>query len=108
MYRVIIYGCPDEFAESAMARNFTRRGLIRFLSRHVYKFVDYEDVAVKHGDGPECLVNLFLVGKKHMSDRIPTCRITLPWLRAGAKQFLPHRTKAGPMSPAAQGENYGH
>ena len=95
MYRVIISGTPDGFAESAMARNFTRRGLIRFLSRHVYKFVDYEDVAVTHGDGPECFVNLFLVGKKHMSDRIPTCRITLPWLRDGAKQFFPHRTKAG-------------
>ena len=102
MYRVIIYGCPDEFAESAMARKFTRRGLIRFLSRHVNKFVDYEDVAVTHGGGPECFVNVFLVGKKHMSDRIPTCRITLPSLRAGAKRFPPaHRTKAGPMSPAA-------
>ena len=78
MYRVIIYGTPDGFAESAMSRKFTRRGLIRFLSRHANKFVDYEDVAVTHGDGPECFVNFFLVGKKHMSDRIPTCRITLP------------------------------
>ena len=76
MYRVIITGTPDGFAESAMARNFTRRGLIRFLSRHVNKLVDYEDVAVKHGDGPEWSVNFFYVGKKHMSDRIPTNRIS--------------------------------
>lgn len=78
MYHVIITGAPDVFSESSMARNFTRRGLIRFLSRHVDKLVDYEDVAVKHGDGPECFVNFFMVGKKHMSDRIPTCRISLP------------------------------
>ena len=99
MYRVIITGTPDGFAESAMARKFTRRGLIRFLSRHVYKFVDYEDVAVTHGDGPECFVNLFLVGKKHMSDRIPTCRITLPWLRAGVMQFYPAQDKGGAYEP---------
>ena len=99
MYRVIIYGCPDEFAESAMARKFTRRGLIRFLSRHACKFVDYEDVAVTHGGGPECFVNLFLVGKKHMSDRIPTCRITLPWLRAGVVQFYPAQDKGWAYEP---------
>mgnify|MGYP000385744190 CR=1 FL=1 len=99
MYRVIITGNPDGFSESAMARNFTRRGLIRFLSRHVYKFVDYEDVAVTHGGGPECFVNLFLVGKKHMSDRIPTCRIILPWLRDGAMQFFPHMDKGGDSAP---------
>lgn len=63
MYRVIISGTPDGFAESAMARNFTRRGLISFLSRHVNKLVDYEDVTVKHGDGPECSVNFFLLGR---------------------------------------------
>ena len=78
MYHVIIYGCPDEFAMKVHGKVFNRRGLIRFLSRHVNKFVDYEDVAVTHGGGPECFVNFFLVGKKHMSDRIPTCRITLP------------------------------
>lgn len=78
MYRVIITGTPDGFAKSAMARNFTRRGLIRFLSRHVDRLVDYEDVAVKHGDGPECFVNFFLVGEKHMSGRIPTHRISHP------------------------------
>lgn len=104
MYRVIIYGCPDEFAESAMARKFTRRGLIRFLSRHVYKLVDYEDVAVARDHGPACAINYFFVGKKHMSDRIPTCRIILPQLSAGPMRFFPHRAKAGPMSPAAKGE----
>ena len=97
MYRVIIYGCPDEFAVAVHGKEFNRRGLIRFLSRHVYKFVDYEDVAVTHGGGPECFVNFFLVGKKHMSDRIPTCRIILPQLSAGPMRFFP-----------AQGENYGH
>lgn len=75
MYRVIITGNPDVFSESSMARNFTRRGLIRFLSRHANQLVDYEDVAVTHGDGPECSVNFFYVGKKHMRDRIPTHRI---------------------------------
>ena len=75
MYHVIIYGRPDEFAMKLLDKVFNRRGLIRFLSRHVNKFVDYEDVAVTHGGGPECFVNFFLVGKKHMSDRIPTCRI---------------------------------
>lgn len=79
MYRVIITGPHDGFAEYAMARNFTRRGLIRFLSRHVNKFIeDYEDVAVTHGDGPECSVKFFYVGKKHMSDRIPTHMIFHP------------------------------
>ena len=105
MYHVIIYGCPDKFSVAAHGKEFTRRGLIRFLSRHVNKFVDYEDVAVTHGGGPECFVDFFLVGKKHMSDRIPTCRITLPYFRAGKSCVsLPHRTKAGPMSPAAKGE----
>ena len=75
MYRVIIYGCPDKFSVAVHGKEFNRRGLIRFLSRHVNKFVDYEDVAVTHGDGPECFVNFFYVGKKHMSDRIPTHRI---------------------------------
>lgn len=75
MYRVIITGTPDGFAESAMARNFTRRGLIRFLSRHANRLVGCEDVTVKHGDGPECSVNFFYVGKKHLSDRIPTHNI---------------------------------
>ena len=78
MYHVIIYGCPDKFSVAAHGKEFTRRGLIRFLSRHANKLVGCEDVTVKHGDGPECFVNFFLVGKKHMSDRIPTCRITLP------------------------------
>lgn len=78
MYRVIIYGRQDKFSVATHGKEFSRRELIKFLSRHVYKFVDYEDVAVTHRDGPECFVNLFLVGKKHMSDRIPTCRITLP------------------------------
>ena len=73
MYRVIIYGCPDEFAESAMARKFTRRGLIRFLSRHVNKLSDYTTaVAVARDHGPACAINYFFVGKRHMSDRIPT------------------------------------
>lgn len=73
MYRVIISGTPDGFSESAMARNFTRRGLIKFLSRHVNKFlVDYKDVAVTRDHGPACAINYFFVGKKHMSGRIPT------------------------------------
>ena len=55
MYRVIITGNPDVFSESSMARNFTRRGLIRFLSRHVNKLVGCEDVAVKHGGRPRVL-----------------------------------------------------
>ena len=75
MYRVIIYGCPDEFAVKVHGRVLNRRGLIRCLSRHVNYLVDYEDVAVKHGDGPECSVNFFYVGRRHMSDRIPTHRI---------------------------------
>lgn len=78
MYRVFIFGALDAFAAKIDGKSFNRRGLIRFLSRHANKFVDYEDVAVTHGDGPECFVNFFLVGKKHMSDRIPTCRITIP------------------------------
>lgn len=75
MYRVIIYGCPDEFSVAVHGKEFNRRGLIRFLSRHVNKLVGYEDVAVTHGDGPECSVNFFYVGKKHLSDRIPTNRL---------------------------------
>ena len=78
MYRVIITGTPDGFAESSMARNFTRRGLIRFLSRHVNKLVDCKCVAVSRDHGPARLVNFFLVGKKHMSDRIPTNRFFHP------------------------------
>lgn len=78
MYHVIIYGCSDKFSVAVHGKEFNRRWLIRFLSRHVNKFVDYEDVAVTHGGGPECFVNFFLVGKKHMSDRIPTHRISLP------------------------------
>lgn len=74
MYRVIITGNPDGFAESATARNFTRRGLIRFLSRHVNKLVDYEDVAVSRDCGPALPVNFWFVGKKHMNDCIPTNR----------------------------------
>lgn len=72
MYRVIIIGTPDGFAESAMARNFTRRGLIRFLSRHVNKLFNYAVVGVSRDHGPTCTVNFFFVGKRHMSDRIPT------------------------------------
>ena len=75
MYRVIIYGCQDKFSVAVHGKEFSRRELIKFLSRHVNKFVDYEDVAVKHGDGPECSVNFFYVGRRHMSDRIPTHRI---------------------------------
>lgn len=79
MYRVIIIGTPDGFAESAMARNFTRRGLIRFLSRHVNKLVFYYAVvAVSRDYGPACPVNFWLVGKKHVSGRIPTHRISHP------------------------------
>lgn len=93
MYRVIIYGCPDKFAVEARKREFNRRGLIRFLSRHVNKLVDYDGktvVSVSHDGKQACPVNFFYVGKKHMSDRIPTCRITLP-----------HRTRAGLIGPAA-------
>lgn len=75
MYRVFIFGDLDAFAAKIDGKSFNRRGLILFLSRHVNKLVDYEDVAVTHGDGPECSVNFFYVGKKHMSDRIPTHRI---------------------------------
>lgn len=75
MYHVIITGNPDGFSESAMARNFTRRGLLSFLSRHVNTLVCYEDVSVSRDHGLECSVNFFYVGKKHMSGRIPTHRI---------------------------------
>lgn len=75
MYHVIIYGCPDEFAMKVHGKVFNRRGLIRFLSRHVNKLIDYGYVAVSHDYGPACAINYFFVGKKHMSDRIPTHRI---------------------------------
>ena len=86
MYRVIIYGCPDKFDVAARGKEFNRRGLIRFLSRHVNKLVDCKCVAVARDHGPACAINYFLVakdmsdlvGKKHMSDRIPTHRISLP------------------------------
>lgn len=77
MYHVIIYGRPDEFAMKLLDKVFNRRGLIKFLSRHVNKFLaDYKDVAVTHGYGPACPVNFWFVGKKRMSDRIPTCGIS--------------------------------
>lgn len=77
MYHVIIYGCPDAFAVKAQGRAFNRRGLIRFLSRHVSKLIDYGSgrlmyVAVSRDRGPARQVNFWLVGKRHMSDRIPT------------------------------------
>lgn len=72
MYHVIIYGCPDEFAVAVHDRVFNRRGLIRFLSRHVRKLIDYGYVAVSHDCGPARPINFWLVGKKHMSDRVPT------------------------------------
>lgn len=75
MYHVIIYGPSDEFSVAAHEKEFNRRGLIRFLSRHVNKLVDYEYVAVTRGYGTACPINYFYVGKKHMSDRIPTHRI---------------------------------
>ena len=78
MYRVIIYGCQDKFSVAARGKEFNRRGLIRFLSRHANKLVGCEDVTVKHGDGPEWSVNFVYVGKKHLSDRIPTNRIFHP------------------------------
>ena len=76
MYHVIIYGCPDEFAVAVHGKMFNRRRLIRFLSRHANKLVGYGYVAVSRDYGPACPVNFWLVGKKHMSDRIPTCRIS--------------------------------
>ena len=72
MYRVIIYGCPDKFAVAVHDKVFNRRGLIRFLSRHVSKLIDYGYVAVSRDWGPASPVNFWLVGRKHMSDRIPT------------------------------------
>ena len=76
MYRVIIYGFPDKFAVAVHGKEFTRRGLIRFLSRHAHKLINYDtEVAVSHDYGPACAINYFFVGKKHMSDRIPTHRI---------------------------------
>lgn len=78
MYRVIITGTPDGFSMAVHGKEFSRRELIKFLSRHVNKLVGCEDVAVTHGDGPECSVNFWFVGKKHMSGRIPTHRISLP------------------------------
>jgi hypothetical protein len=35
-------------------------------------------VAVARDHGPACAINYFFVGKKHMSDRIPTHRFSLP------------------------------
>lgn len=78
MYRVFIFGALDAFAAKIDGKSFNRRGLIRFLSRHANKLVGCEDVTVKHGDGPECSVNFFYVGRRHMSDRIPTHRIFHP------------------------------
>lgn len=79
MYHVIIYGPSDEFSVAAHGKEFNRRGLIRFLSRHVNKLVDYEYVAVTRDYGTASPVNFcWLVGKKHMSDRIPTHRISHP------------------------------
>ena len=76
MYRVIIYGCPDEFSVAVHDKKFNRRGLIRFLSRHVNKLFYYDTyVAVSRDNGPACPVNFWLVGKMHMSGRIPTNRI---------------------------------
>lgn len=76
MYHVIIYGCPDKFSVAVHGKEFNRRGLIRFLSRHVNKLVEYDtEVAVSRDYGPACPVNFFLIGKKHMSGRIPTNRI---------------------------------
>ena len=72
MYHVIIYGCPDEFAMKVHDRVFNRRGLIRFLSRHASKLIDYGYVAVSRDWGPARPVNFWLVGKKHMSNRVPT------------------------------------
>lgn len=80
MYYVIIYGCHDEFAAKVHDRVFNRRGLIRFLSRHASKLIDYGSgrlmyVAVSRNWGPARPVNFLLVwlfGKKHMSNRIPT------------------------------------
>lgn len=72
MYRVFIFGALDAFAAKIDGKEFNRRGLIRFLSRHVNRLVDYEDVAVSRDYGPACPVNFFFVGKRHMSDRIPT------------------------------------
>ena len=72
MYNIIIYACPDEFAAKIHGKVFSRRGLIKFLSRHANKLADYEYVAIGHDFGPASPVNFWLVGKKHMSDRIPT------------------------------------
>lgn len=74
MYHVIIYGCPDEFAVAVHGRVFNRRGLIRFLSRHADRLVDYYYVAVSHDYGPASPINFWFVGKKHMNDCIPTNR----------------------------------
>lgn len=76
MYRVIIYALPDEFSVVVHDKKFNRRGLIRFLSRHVNKLVDYTYVAVSRDYGTACPVNFWLVGKMHMSGRIPTNRIS--------------------------------
>lgn len=79
MYSVIIYGYPDKFSVAVHGKEFNRRGLLKFLSRHVNKLVDYDTaVAVSRDHGPARLVNFFLVGKKHMIDRIPTDRFFHP------------------------------
>ena len=90
MYRITIHGCTDEFAEAVHGKEFNRRGLIRFLFRHAYKLFDYETlVTVSRDYGPGCPVNYFLigrdmsdlVGKMHMSDRIPVNRVSRRQIR---------------------------
>lgn len=72
MYRVIITGNPDWFSVAARGKEFNRRGLIRFLSRHANKLAGYDYVAVSRGYGPALPVKFWFVGKKHMNDCIPT------------------------------------
>lgn len=75
MYRVIIYGCQDKFSVAVHGKEFSRRELIKFLSRHVNKLLDYgAEVAVSRDRGPALPVNFWFVGKKHMNDCIPTNR----------------------------------
>ena len=79
MYRGIITGNPDGFSAAVHGKEFNRRGLIRFLSRHVLKLLDYDtEVAVSRDYGPACPVNFWFVGRRHMSGRIPTHRISHP------------------------------
>lgn len=85
MYHVIIYGCPDEFSVAAHGEEFNRRGLIKFLSRHANRLINYDtEVAVSRDYGPARTINFFYVGKKHMSDRIPTGRISRRKLKGGS------------------------